>query len=35
MASRKAINTMTPKEYDAGDSIIADYAKKGKVIFAA
>lgn len=29
------IVTMTPEEYDSGDSIIADYAKEGKVVFAA
>jgi uncharacterized protein len=29
------IVTMTPEEFDNGDSIIADYAKQGKVIFAA
>lgn len=29
------IVTMTPDEFDRGDSIIADYAKEGKIIFAA
>jgi uncharacterized protein len=29
------IVTMTPEEFDSGDSIIADYAKEGKVVFAA
>ena len=29
------IITMTPEEFDKGDSIIADYAKQGKIVFAA
>ena len=29
------IVTMTPEEFDTGDSIISDYAKEGKIIFAA
>ena len=29
------IITMTPEEFDNGDSIIADYAKQGKIVFAA
>lgn len=29
------IVTMTPEEFDSGDSILADYAHEGKVVFAA
>ena len=29
------IVTMTPDEFDRGDSILADYARQGKVVFAA
>lgn len=29
------IITMTPEEFDSRDSIIADYAHEGKVVFAA
>ncbi|MEW5946102.1 MAG: nucleotidyltransferase domain-containing protein [bacterium] len=29
------IVTMTPEEFDRGDTIIADYAREGKVVYAA